>query len=86
MILASPIGGYDLASRQGSSPANSFRLWLASWATSVGARFALGRRSPDPLCRDLSAEAAALEKALDRASGTWGGFQASRPFIHRPQD
>ena len=42
--------------------------------------------SPKDPCSDIPFAKTALEKALQRASGTWGGFQASRPFIHLPRD
>ena len=42
--------------------------------------------TPKDPCNDIPSEKTALERALLRASGTWGGFQASRPFTHLPRD
>ena len=86
MILASPIGGRDLALRKGFSAANSLTSPLSSWAAAIRTLFGASRKRPDPLCCGLSAQDAALIKALRRASGTWGGFQAARPFTHLPRD
>ena len=41
--------------------------------------------APKNPCSDIPLEETP-EKALLRASGTWGGFQASRPFVHLPRD
>jgi len=86
MILASPIGGHGLASRKGFTAANSLQSSLSVWAAAFRDFFAADRRQPDPRCCDIATEDAALEKALRRASGTWGGYQASRPFIRQPRD
>jgi hypothetical protein len=79
MALASAISKHRLATP-------TLRLRLIAWATALGARFSAERRQLDPLCCDVSADDARLKKALRRASGTWGGYQASRPFTHRPPD
>jgi hypothetical protein len=44
------------------------------------------QRKPDGHCRNISTDKAALEEALKRASGTWGGHQAVRPFHYRRPD
>ena len=67
-----------------ASPA--LRLKLVAWATALRARFSAERCQPDPLCGDILGEDATLQKALRRASGTWGGYQAARPFTRRLRD
>ena len=46
-------------------------------------RSALRRSAPRNPCDPRAKERAVLERALERASGTWGGYQATRPFNYR---
>lgn len=86
MILASPIGGLDLALRKGSSASRSFASLLSRWGAALRDLLTIDRPQLDPLCCDLATKDVALQKALRRAAGTWGGHQASRPFSHLPRD
>jgi len=50
---------------------------IGNWRPASG-----GSPSLNP-CDSKTRERAALERALERASGTWGGYQAARPFNYR---
>jgi hypothetical protein len=56
------------------------------WTLRYAARSRADLCPLDAQCSGRSQEKAALEKALKRASGTWGGFQASRPFHYPSAD
>ena len=82
MAFASTMSERGLVLRQNGV---SLKSVFATFLPMAASRTLSGPAPKDP-CRDVPAEQSALEKALARASGTWGGFQASRPFIHRTPD
>ena len=67
-------------------PEPSFGCLLRKLYAGAFPRLDAVEAAPKDPCSDIPSEKTALERALLRASGTWGGFQASRPVTHLPRD